>query len=254
MISTRRSLDRHILLPAKRRRRPAPDLAGGAARPNHARRTLFMTDLTNGSEAAIDLVLFDLGGVLIEWDPRRLYRKMFEDEALMERFLAEICTPAWNLELDRGVSFTAAVTELVARHPEQRAWIEAYQGRWIEMIGGPIDHTVRLLEGLKAQGTPLRALTNWSAETFPLVRDDPAYAFLGHFETIYVSGSLRMIKPNDDIFLHVLADLGLAPGQILFIDDSAKNIATAGRLGFATHHFSDPAALEADLRRRRLLD
>lgn len=213
-----------------------------------------MTDATAGGDAAIDLVLFDLGGVLIDWDPRRLYRKMVEDEALMERFLAEICTPAWNLELDRGVSFAGAVAELVARHPEQRELIEAYQARWIEMIGGPIDPTVRLLEGLKVRGTPLRALTNWSAETFPLVRDDPTYAFLDHFDVIYVSGTLRMIKPNDDIFLHVLADLDREAGRVLFIDDSAKNIATADRLGFATHHFSDPTALEADLRRHRLLD
>ena len=201
----------------------------------------------------IDLVLFDLGGVLIDWEPRRLYRKIFSDEAAMERFLATVCTPAWNLELDRGRPFAEAVAELVHRHPDQQAEISAYHERWIEMIGGPIDHTVTLLDGLKACGRPLRALTNWSAETFPLVRHDPSYAFLDHFETIYVSGELRMIKPDDDIFRHVLDDLELAPARILFIDDSAKNIATAERLGFATHHFATPAALETDLRRRALL-
>ena len=202
----------------------------------------------------IDLVLFDLGGVLIDWEPRRLYRKIFAEEAAMEQFLAAVCTPAWNLELDRGRPFAAAVAELVARHPAQRQPIEAYHQRWIEMIGGPIDHTVTLLERLQGAALQLRALTNWSAETFPLVRHDPAYAFLDHFETIYVSGELGMIKPDDDIFHHVLDDLGMAPERILFIDDSAKNIATADRLGFATHHFSEPAGLEADLRRRSLLD
>ncbi len=204
-------------------------------------------------DGTIDLVLFDLGGVLIDWEPRRLYRKIFTDESAMEQFLATVCTPAWNLELDRGQPFAEAVAELVERHPDQREPIEAYQARWIEMIGGPIGHTVTLLQGLQGQGRHIRALTNWSAETFPLVRHDPVYAFLDHFSTIYVSGELRMIKPNDDIFHHVLDDLDMAAGRVLFIDDSAKNIATADRLGFATHQFSEPAALEADLRRRRLL-
>jgi 2-haloacid dehalogenase len=199
------------------------------------------TETAAAGDQTIDLVLFDLGGVLIDWEPRRLYRKIFADETAMEDFLATVCTPAWNLEL-------------VARHPHQREPIEAYHRRWIEMIGGPIDHTVRLLEGLKRRNRQLRALTNWSAETFALVRHDPAYAFLDHFETIYVSGELRMIKPEPEIFEHVLADLGLAAGRILFIDDSARNIETADRLGFATHRFTDPAALEADLRRRALLD
>jgi 2-haloacid dehalogenase len=213
-----------------------------------------MTLSTSESHQPIDLVLFDLGGVLIDWDPRRLYRKIFDDEARMEQFLSHICTPAWNLELDRGRPFAGAVAELVARHPTERAAIEAYHTRWIEMIGGPIDHTVALLEDLKGRGQQLRALTNWSAETFQLVRHDLAYAFLDHFEVIYVSGELGMIKPNDDIFEHVLGDLGLSADQVLFIDDSAKNIETAERLGFATHRFVSPAALEADLRRRQLLD
>ena len=213
-----------------------------------------MSVSTGDRDQAIDLVLFDLGGVLIDWEPRRLYRKMFDDEARMEHFLANICTPAWNLELDRGRLFADSVAELVALHPAEREAIEAYHTRWIEMIGGPIDHTVTLLKRLKARGRQLRALTNWSAETFPLVRQDPTYAFLDHFETIYVSGDLRMIKPNDDIFEHVLADVGLAADRVLFIDDSAKNIATADRLGFATHRFSDPADLEDDLRRLQLLD
>jgi 2-haloacid dehalogenase len=207
-----------------------------------------------GHDQSIDLVLFDLGGVLIDWDPRRLYRKIFSDEMRMEQFLTSICTPAWNLELDRGRPFAAAVAELVARHPDERESIEAYHARWIEMIGGPIDRTVRLLEELKRRNRQLRALTNWSVETFQLVRHDPDYAFLDHFEIIYVSGELGLIKPDPDIFEHVLADLGLAAGRILFIDDSAKNIEAADRLGFATHRFTDAAALEIDLRDRRLLD
>lgn len=215
---------------------------------------VLMTVSTDDDEAAIDLVLFDLGGVLIDWDPRRLYRKMFADEARIEMFLATICTPAWNLELDRGRPFAGAVAELAARHPTEREAIVAYHTRWIEMIGGPIGPTVSLLEALVSRGQRLRALTNWSAETFGLVRHDPDYAFLDRFEAIYVSGELGMIKPEAAIFEHVLADLERPATGILFIDDSAKNIETADRLGFATHHFTEPLLLEADLRRRRLLD
>ena len=203
--------------------------------------------------AAIDLVLFDLGGVLIDWDPRRLYRKVFRSEAVMEKFLATVCTPAWNLELDRGRPFADAVAELVEEHPTQREAIEAYQSRWIEMIGGPIAPTVTLLEALVAEGAKLRALTNWSAETFPLVRDAAPYRFLDHFETIYVSGELRMIKPEPDIFHHVLRDTALEPARILFIDDSAANIGAADQLGFATHHFTGADRLGIDLLRRGLL-
>lgn len=206
-----------------------------------------------GQTVTPELVLFDLGGVLIDWEPRRLYRKIFTDEAEMEWFLGEVCTPAWNLELDRGRPFSEATAELVERYPAHAASIKAYHERWIEMIGGPIAETVTLLDGLAAAGRPIRALTNWSAETFPLVRHDPAYRFLDHFAVIYVSGELQMIKPNDDIFEHVLDDLDLAAGRILFIDDSAKNIEAADRLGFLTHHFAGPAALALDLRRRALL-
>ncbi len=207
----------------------------------------------SGGDQAIDLVLFDLGGVLIDWDPRRLYRKIFKSEAAMDVFLATVCTPAWNLELDRGRPFAEAVAELVEEHPAQRDAIEAYESRWIEMIGGPIAPTVALLEALEAQGAKLRALTNWSAETFPLVRDAAPYRFLDHFEAIYVSGELRMIKPEPDIFHHVLGDTALTPARILFIDDSAANIRAADQLGFATHRFSDAERLGVDLRRRGLL-
>lgn len=214
-----------------------------------------MAHMADGARetATPDLVLFDLGGVLIDWEPRRLYRKIFADETEMEWFLSEVCTPAWNLELDRGRPFREAVAELVERHPRHAPAIEAYAARWIEMIGGPIEDTVALLDELVARGRRLSALTNWSAETFSLVRHDPTYRFLDHFETIYVSGVLGMIKPNDDIFHHVLNDQGLTADRVLFIDDSPKNIATADRLGFLTHHFQGGGPLARDLRQRALV-
>ena len=137
-------------------------------------------------------VIFDLGGVLIDWNPRYLYRQLFAgDEAGMERFLAEICSPEWNHALDAGRPYAQGVAELVRRHPQERERIEAYRERWLEMVAGPIAPTVALLERLDEAGVPLWALTNWSAETFALVRPDPAYAFLDRFRRIFVSGELR---------------------------------------------------------------
>lgn len=199
-------------------------------------------------------VIFDLGGVLIDWDPRYLYRKLFAgDAAAMERFLAEVCSPAWNHELDRGRAYAEAIAELGARHPGQRPLIEAYWERWLEMVAGPIQGTVALLDALDARGVPLWALTNWSAETFALVRHDPAYAFLDRFREIFVSGELRLAKPEPAIFRHVLDAIGVAPGQALFIDDAARNIVAAEALGLRTHRFTSAAALRGDLLRLGLL-
>jgi len=199
-------------------------------------------------------VIFDLGGVLIEWDPRHLYRSLFAgDQAGMERFLAEICTPAWNLELDRGRPFAEAVAELTLLHPEHAEPIRAYHARWLEMVAGPIDATVAILEELDGRGVPLWALTNWSAETFALVRGDPAYAFLDRFRTIFVSGELRLVKPDPEIFRHALREIGGAPERTLFVDDAEKNVAAAAELGIATHRFTTPERLRADLVRLGLL-
>lgn len=199
-------------------------------------------------------VIFDLGGVLIDWDPRHLYRELFAgDEAGMERFLGEVCTPAWNHELDRGGSFAEAIAELGARHPAQRAMIDAYHARWLEMVAGPIPGTVQILEELDAREVPLFAITNWSAETFALVRQDPTFAFLDRLRAIFVSGELRLVKPEPEIFRHAIAAIGAPPAACLFIDDIAANITAAAALGLATHHFTGPEALRADLARCGLL-
>lgn len=201
-----------------------------------------------------EIVIFDLGGVLIDWDPRRLYRKLFGgDEERMERFLAEVCTPAWNHRLDEGRPFTEAIAELVTRFPQQADLIRAYHHRWPEMLGGPIAATVTVLESLNACGAPLWAITNWSAETFPVVRDDPDYAFLGWFQEVFVSGALRMAKPGEAIFAHALERIRAPARACLFIDDNPANLATAARLGMRTHRFTTAAALAGELRRLGLL-
>lgn len=199
-------------------------------------------------------VIFDLGGVLIDWNPRYLYRGLFDDEAAMEHFLAEICSPDWNLSLDAGRSFAEAVSELSARHPHERERIEAYQTRWIEMIAGPIPATVAVLEQLHARDVPLWALTNWSAETFRLVRHDPAYAFLGRFRHIFVSAELRLVKPDPAIYRHALDEIGVPAECCLFIDDSPKNVAAARALGLHVHRFTGAAGLRAELARLGLVD
>lgn len=195
---------------------------------------------------APDTVVFDLGGVLIDWNPRHLYRKLFPQEEAMEAFLAEVCNGAWNVEQDRGRPFAEATALLVARHPDQRAMIEAYFARWSEMLNGPIHGTVALLETLHARGVPLYALTNWSAETWVVAR--PMFPFLERFRGILVSGEVGLIKPDPAIYRRLAGDFALTPERSVFIDDSLPNVRAAADLGFHAHHFRSPETL------RRFLD
>jgi 2-haloacid dehalogenase len=198
-----------------------------------------------------DTVIFDFGGVLVDWDPRHLYRKLIAEEAAMERFLGEICNSPWNVEQDRGRSLADATRLLVERHPEQRALIEAYYGRWIEMVGGLIPDSVAILEELDRRGVPLYGLTNWSAETFEIAR--PMLSFLSRLRGVLVSGRVKLIKPDRAIYDLLAADFGLEPRRCLFIDDSAANVEGAIAAGFQAVRFSDPATLRRDLVRLGLL-
>ncbi|MGE0725360.1 MAG: HAD family hydrolase [Alphaproteobacteria bacterium] len=197
--------------------------------------------------AAPDAVVFDLGGVLIDWDPRHLYRKVFATETETERFLSEVCTGAWNLEQDRGRPLATATAALVAAHPHERERIEMYYGRWTEMLNGQIAGTVEVVEELHGRGVPLFALTNWSAETWAMAR--PLYPVLDRFRGILVSGMVGMIKPDPAIYRRLCADFGLTPARAAFTDDSPKNVAGAAALGFRAHHFTSPIKL-----RRWLVD
>jgi len=196
-------------------------------------------------------VVFDLGGVLIDWDPRYLYRKLLDDEAAVEEFLATVCTPEWNAEQDRGRPFAEGVAELVGRHPVHAAAITAYQERWPEMLGGAVGGTVEVLAELRAAGVPVYALTNWSAETFGIARE--RFEFLEWFDGVLVSGEERMIKPDPAIFRLLLDRFGLDPGATFYIDDSPANVAAADRLGFDAVRFTSPAQLRRDLEARGLL-
>jgi 2-haloacid dehalogenase len=191
-------------------------------------------------------VVFDLGGVLIDWDPRYLYRKLFlEDEAAMERFLAEVCTGAWNLQQDAGRTWAEATALLKARHPTQAAMIDAFHLRWSEMIAGAIGDTVAILRELKEAETPLYALTNWSYETFPLALE--RFDFMRWFQDIVVSGQEKLVKPDPRIYRLLLERHGLQAENVVFIDDNPRNAAAAIALGMHGIHFTNAAALRHEL-------
>ncbi|MEZ0395943.1 MAG: HAD family phosphatase [Anaerolineales bacterium] len=202
--------------------------------------------------ARLPAFVFDLGGVLLDWNPRRLFREFFDgDPAALETFLAEIDFPAWNAELDRGRPIAEAVADLSRRFPHYAAPLQAYHLRWEETVLGPIQPVVGLLARLKQAGRPLFALSNWSAETFALVR--ARYDFLGWFDRLVISGEIGLIKPEEAVFRTFLDLIGRRPGECLFIDDSQANIAAAARLGFQTIHFLSPEQLNAELAARALL-
>lgn len=158
-------------------------------------------------------VVFDLGNVLIPWDPRFLYRKMLPDEAAVERFLGEVCTAEWNLGLDAGRPWDEAIGELLARHPSHAPLIRAYDERWGEMIAPAIAESVTILEELAAAGTPLYALTNWSESKFNYAR--PRYPFLDRFRDIVVSGTVKLVKPDPAIYRLLLDRNGLSARECI---------------------------------------
>jgi 2-haloacid dehalogenase len=204
-----------------------------------------------GKRTPIRAAVFDLGGVLIDWNPRYLYRSLFDDETAMEDFLATVATPDWNRAQDAGRSWAVAVEELAARHPGQRELIEAWWRRWPETLGDAIEPTVAVLADLRQRGMRLFALSNWSGETFPIAR--PRYPFLEWFEGIVISGDERVAKPDPRIFEVLLDRYRLVPDETLFVDDQPENVEAAARLGMRAIRFVDPDRLRADLRDLDLL-
>jgi 2-haloacid dehalogenase len=193
-------------------------------------------------------VVFDIGNVLIGWDPRHLYRKLFDGRAdEMEWFLANVCNDAWNLEQDRGRSFSAAVESLVRSHPEPwHALIRAYDERWLEMLSGSVDGSVAILERLHAASIPLYAITNWNQDKFRAARG--SHAFLELFKGIVVSGDERLLKPDALIYRTLLDRYHLQAESCVFIDDSSKNVQGAQAVGMHALQFSTPERLAQDLR------
>lgn len=202
--------------------------------------------------SAIDTVVFDLGGVLIDWNPRYLYRQLFEDEAEMEHFLTHVCSGPWNEQQDAGRSWHEAVTTLSREHPQHASLIEAYWHRWEETLGDALHETVELLATLKRRGVRLYALTNWSGETFPVARR--RFEFLKWFEGIVVSGDEGLIKPDPAIFQRLLERHAIDPARALYIDDARRNVDAAEKLGMHAFWFRDAVALREHLTNLHLIE
>jgi len=196
-------------------------------------------------------LLWDFGNVIVRWNPRTLYSKIFADPVECDRFLGEVCTMAWHAPTDCGVTFAENCAQLIAVHPEHEAEILAWHARWDEMFSGPIAETEAAIDALHARGVPQYGLSNISHETLDsTVAMSPAFARLSG---VVASGLEGVMKPDPAIFRLCCERFGLAPGDFLFVDDSARNIAAAQAMGFDTHHFTDPATLAPALERRGLI-
>ena len=196
-------------------------------------------------QSPVEAVVFDVGGVFLDWDPRHLYRKLFADEAEMEFFLAEICSPAWHAPHDRGVSTAASCDELASRHPQFSELIWAWSTRSEEMIGAIDAGSVEVLRAVRETGMPCYALTNMEAETYPLRLK--RFPFLGWFDGTVVSGREGVAKPEPAVFMRLLDRFGLKSRTTLMIDDTKENLEAASRLGIQTVLFRSSDQLRAEL-------
>lgn len=198
------------------------------------------------------MAVFDLGGVLIDWNPRYMYRKIFgSDEAAMEAFLTTVCTQSWNEEQDRGRAFSEGCALLKAAHPDQSELIEAWPARYEEMLGGALQDSVAILSELRASKVPLYALSNWSTETFPIALR--RFEFLGWFQGVLLSGEVKMLKPDPRIYQTLFQRYEIDPARAVYVDDHRINVEAARRLGMHGIHFTDAASLRTGLAQVGLL-
>ena len=198
------------------------------------------------------VAVFDLGGVVIDWNPRYLYRKLFNgNETAMEYFLAAVCTSSWNEQQDAGRSFAAGCGSLKRLHPGKAELIDAWFQRYEEMLGGEIPGTVDILRELRSRTVPIYALSNWSVETFPIAVN--RFECLSWFNGVLLSGEAKVLKPHRRIFEIFLDRFRIEPRHAIYIDDRSENVEAAIELGMSGIVFSDSRALRADLTRAGLL-
>jgi 2-haloacid dehalogenase len=190
--------------------------------------------------------VFDVGNVLLRWDPRNLYRRIFEDEAEMEWFLSNVCTHDWNVEQDRGRDWNEAVSLLVKDHPRHEAPIRAFHERWEETVSGVFEENVALLLRLREAGVPNYCITNFSGPKFILARQ--RFSFLAGFDGIIVSGDEKLLKPDPLIYRLLLDRYGLEAEDCVFIDDSRANVEGACAVGMHALHYAEPMDLTVELR------
>jgi len=206
----------------------------------------------SGGFGGIKAIIFDLGGVLIDWNPRYVYRQIFKTEEEVEWFLQHVTTPEWNEQQDAGYPLHKATKELIQKHPEWEPEIKAYYGRWLEMLGDAIHETVEIFRLLKQNRRyKLYALTNWSAELFPHALE--RFEFLKWFDGIVVSGEEKMRKPSAEFYKTLLDRYQLDPAKTIFIDDSLRNISGAEAVGIAGIHFHNARQLKEELQKSGII-
>lgn len=200
----------------------------------------------NQTKHEIINVIFDLGGVLIDWNPRYLFQKLFgDDREGMEIFLKQVCHDTWNQQQDAGRSFAEGIQELVLLHPTQKDFIQLYYDRWPEQLGGPIHASVDILQRLAGRHINLYAITNWSHETFPHAKS--RFHFLKYFKDIVVSGEEKLLKPDPKIYQLLLQRNAIHAHESAFIDDNLANVKGAEAVGIHGIHFKTSAKLEKTL-------
>ena len=194
----------------------------------------------------INTIIFDLGGVLVDWNPKYVYKTIFQDEKDMDWFFQNICTFEWNEEQDAGRTIAEANDFLIKKYPDHETNIRAYYDRWEEMLGGPIEETVEILRELKRNSElKLYALTNWSAETFPIALN--RYEFLHWFDGRIVSGEEKLRKPFPEIYQRLVKKFSIDPTTSLYLDDNTRNLVPAKNLGMETIHFQNPTQFRTEL-------
>lgn len=196
-------------------------------------------------------IVFDLGGVFVDWNPRYLYRKIFSSAEEMEWFLANVCNNAWNARQDAGRSFAEGAEILKKEYSAYAAQIDAYFPRWHEMFGPDIEGTKEIFWALKAKGYKVYGLTNWSAETFPKAKE--MFEVFRQLDGILVSGEEKLIKPDPRIYERFLEKFDLRADKCVFIDDNITNVGAAQNVGMDAIHFQSAAQLEEELKKREIL-
>lgn len=208
--------------------------------------TIFAVLHETKSMTSINTIIFDLGGVLIDWNPDYVFNTIFSKEEEKKWFYANICTPDWNEEQDAGRTLKEGTALLVKQFPAHEKNIRAYYDRWEEMLGGPIQGTVDIFRQLKKEPSlKFYALTNWSRETFPVALK--RYDFLHWFDGRLVSGEEKKRKPFPEFYKKLVDKFGIAPHHAVYIDDNARNLPPAEAIGMKTIHFKDPEQFKLEL-------
>jgi 2-haloacid dehalogenase len=206
--------------------------------------------------STLDWIIFDLGAVLIDWNPRYLYRQYTKDESHIETFLREVATSEWNSQMDAGELFQSAIDQRCQKYPEWKAWLQDWRDHWPTMLKGPIPESVDIFNDVIAARRAgklkaVLALSNWEANTFKIAQ--ARFPFLGDFDGKLISGEERLIKPDPRFFQLLIDRYGVVPSRAIFIDDLTKNTSVAEGMGFRTHHFENPAKLRHHLEELKVI-